>query len=47
MEISPNVEVTVKPGTAKVRMEFPLPDKPDGVNAEVLAAITGVPDICC
>lgn len=47
MEISPNVEVTITPGTGKVRMEFPLPDKPSGVDAAVLASITGVPDICC
>jgi len=47
LEISPNVEVTITPGNGRVRIDFPLPDKPEGVDADVLAALTSVPDFCC
>jgi len=47
LEISPNVEVTITPGNGRVKIDFPLPAKPEGVNADVLIALTSVPDWCC
>jgi hypothetical protein len=47
MDISPNVEITITPGNGRVKIDFPLPAKPEGIDADVLVALTSVPDFCC
>ena len=47
LNISPNVDVTITPGNGRVKIDFPLPDKPEGINADVLVSLASVPDWCC